>query len=168
MANDHEEVGSASAVGAQGPMLNDVLRAIAPDPVDDRALRQASWMLSVDNAHAIHPNYPAKHDELQAPLLGSGPVIKINRNQRYATSGEGAARVRLMAERSGVSVQSFVVRADMGCGSTIGPITATETGIPTTDIGVPTLGMHSIRELAAAGDPAKLVDLLSAFYNRVA
>ena len=76
VANDHEEVGSASAVGAQGPMLNDVLRAIAPDPVDDRALRQASWMLSVDNAHAIHPNYPTKHDELHAPLLGSGPVIK--------------------------------------------------------------------------------------------
>ena len=168
VANDHEEVGSASAVGAQGPMLNDVLRAIAPDPIDDRALRQASWMLSVDNAHAIHPNYPTKHDELHAPLLGSGPVIKINRNQRYATSGEGAARVRLLAERAGVSVQSFVVRADMGCGSTIGPITATETGIPTTDIGVPTLGMHSIRELAAADDPAKLVDLLSAFYNRVA
>ena len=101
-------------------------------------------------------------------MLGSGPVIKINRNQRYATSGEGAARVRLLAERACVSVQSFVVRADMGCGSTIGPITATETGIPTTDIGVPTLGMHSIRELVAAADPAKLVDLLSAFYNRVA
>lgn len=168
VANDHEEVGSASAVGAQGPMLNDVLRAIASDPSDDRALRQSSWMLSVDNAHAIHPNYPTKHDESHAPLLGGGPVIKINRNQRYATSGEGAARVRLLGERAGVGVQAFVVRGDMACGSTIGPITATETGIATTDIGIPTLGMHSIRELASSEDPAKLVELLNAFYNRLA
>ena len=125
-------------------------------------------MLSVDNAHAIHPNYPTKHDESHAPLLGGGPVIKINRNQRYATSGEGAARVRLLGERAGVGVQAFVVRGDMACGSTIGPITATETGIATTDIGIPTLGMHSIRELASSDDPAKLVELLNAFYNRLA
>ena len=168
VANDHEEVGSASVVGAQGPMLNDVLHAIVSDAAEGRALRQRSWMLSVDNAHAVHPNYPTKHDEQHAPLLGSGPVIKINRNQRYATSGEGAARVRLMAERAGIDVQAFVVRADMGCGSTIGPITATLTGIPATDIGVPTLGMHSIRELASVEDPVKLVGLLTAFYKRVA
>ena len=149
-------------------MLNDVLHAIVSDAAEGRALRQRSWMLSVDNAHAVHPNYPTKHDEQHAPLLGSGPVIKINRNQRYATSGEGAARVRLMAERAGIDVQAFVVRADMGCGSTSGPITATLTGIPATDIGVPTLGMHSIRELASVEDPVKLVGLLTAFYNRVA
>jgi aspartyl aminopeptidase len=95
-------------------------------------------------------------------------VIKINRNQRYATNSEGAARLRLIAERAGVNVQSFVMRSDLACGSTIGPITATETGIATTDIGVPTLAMHSVRELACAADVPQIVSLLEAFYRRLA
>ena len=94
-------------------------------------------------------------------------MIKINRNQRYATTGEGSGRVKLLAERVGIESQAFVMRADLACGSTIGPITATETGIDTTDIGVPTLAMHSIRELAAAKDVTALVALLTGFYNRV-
>ena len=94
-------------------------------------------------------------------------MIKINRNQRYATSGEGAALIRLVAERAGVPLQSFVMRSDLGCGSTIGPITATETGIKTIDIGVPTLAMHSIRELAGVKDIAYLVGLIGGFYGRV-
>ena len=167
VANDHEEVGSASAVGAQGPMLNELLDALTSDDTSNRALRRNSWMMSVDNAHAIHPNYTARHDDHHAPLLGGGPVIKINRNQRYATTGEGSGRVKLLAERVGIESQTFVMRADLACGSTIGPITATETGIDTTDIGVPTLAMHSIRELAAAKDVTALVALLTGFYNRV-
>jgi aspartyl aminopeptidase len=95
-------------------------------------------------------------------------VLKINRNQRYATDGEGAARLRLLAERAEVDVQAFVMRADLACGSTIGPITATETGIATTDLGVPTLAMHSIRELACTADIPQLVSLLTAFYRRLA
>jgi aspartyl aminopeptidase len=168
VATDHEEVGSASTVGAQGPMLMDALTAIAPNAADNQKLRARSWMLSVDNAHAVHPNYADRHDEQHNPKLGAGPVIKINRNQRYATNSEGAARLRLIAERAGVNVQSFVMRSDLACGSTIGPITATETGIATTDIGVPTLAMHSVRELACAADVPQIVSLLEAFYRRLA
>ena len=168
VAMDHEEVGSASSVGAQGPMLMDALTALTPAPQSNQMLRNQSWMLSVDNAHAVHPNYVDKHDDQHSPHLGGGPVIKINRNQRYATDSEGAARLRLLAERAGVDVQAFVMRADLACGSTIGPITATETGIPTTDLGVPTLAMHSIRELACVQDIPQLIALLRAFYLRLA
>ena len=168
VATDHEEVGSASTVGAQGPMLMDALTALAPAPQGNQSLRNQSWMLSVDNAHAVHPNYADKHDDQHSPHLGGGPVIKINRNQRYATDSEGAARLRLLAERAEVDVQEFVMRADLACGSTIGPITATETGIPTTDLGVPTLAMHSIRELACVQDIPQLIALLQAFYRRLA
>ena len=168
VATDHEEVGSASTVGAQGPMLMDALMALTPAPQGNQSLRNQSWMLSVDNAHAVHPNYADKHDDQHSPHLGGGPVIKINRNQRYATDSEGAARLRLLAERAEVDVQAFVMRADLACGSTIGPITATETGIPTTDLGVPTLAMHSIRELACVQDIPQLIALLQAFYRRLA
>ena len=168
VATDHEEVGSASTIGAQGPMLMDALTGIAPDAVANQQLRSRSWLLSVDNAHAVHPNYVDRHDDQHMPKLGSGPVIKVNRNQRYATNSEGAARLRLVAERAGVSVQSFVMRSDLACGSTIGPITAAETGIATTDIGVPTLGMHSVRELACATDIPQVISLIEAFYRRLA
>ncbi len=168
VATDHEEVGSASTIGAQGPMLMDALTGIAPDAVANQQLRSRSWLLSVDNAHAVHPNYVDRHDDQHMPKLGSGPVIKVNRNQRYATNSEGAARLRLVAERAGVSVQSFVMRSDLACGSTIGPITAAETGIATTDIGVPTLGMHSIRELACVADIPQVISLIEAFYRRLA
>jgi len=168
VCNDHEEVGSTSAVGAQGPMLTDVLDSIAGTAAASRRLREKSKMLSVDNAHAVHPNFSDRHDEDHGPLLNQGPVVKINRNQRYATSGEGAALLRLLAERAQVPLQHFVVRSDMGCGSTIGPITAAETGITTIDLGVPTLAMHSIRELAGTADIDYLGSLLTAFYNRVA
>jgi aspartyl aminopeptidase len=128
VATDHEEVGSASTVGAQGPMLMDALAALAPDPKLNRMMRAQSWMMSVDNAHATHPNYADRHDDQHSPRLGDGPVIKINRNQRYATTGEGAARLRVLAERTKIELQTFVMRSDLACGSTIGPITATETG----------------------------------------
>jgi aspartyl aminopeptidase len=168
VATDHEEVGSASTVGAQGPMLMDALSGLVSEAQQNSRLRLQSWMLSVDNAHAVHPNYADRHDEQHGPKLGQGPVIKVNRNQRYATNADGAARLRLLAERAGVDIQSFVMRADLACGSTIGPITATETGIPTTDLGVPTLAMHSIRELASAADVPQLTALLRAFYRRLA
>ena len=146
----------------------DVLDAIAGSIPISRRLREQSLMLSVDNAHAVHPNFADRHDDAHGPVLNRGPVVKINRNQRYATSGEGSALMRLLAERAGVPLQHFVVRTDLGCGSTIGPITAAETGIPTVDLGVPTLGMHSIRELAGCADVDHLSGLLTAFYNRVA
>ena len=123
-------------------------------------------MFSVDNAHGIHPNFPEKHDDKHGPLLNHGPVIKINANQRYATSSETSAFFRQLCEDNNVPVQAFVVRNDMGCGSTIGPIVAGELGVKTLDIGVPTFAMHSIREMAGSKDAAYLATALTAFFNR--
>ena len=165
VATDHEEVGSASTVGAQGPMLMDALTALVPEPQDNQQLRTDSWMLSVDNAHAVHPNYADKHDDQHKPLLNSGPVIKLNANQRYASNSESAARFKALCESCNVPYQSFVMRSDMACGSTIGPLTAAELGVTTVDVGVATFGMHSIRELAGADDPHMLATVLTQFYS---
>ncbi|AQA18486.1 M18 family aminopeptidase [Halioglobus japonicus] len=165
VCNDHEEVGSLSAVGAQGPMLGSVLKRLAGDLAGYSALTERSMMISADNAHGIHPNYADKHDENHGPLLNAGPVIKINSNQRYASNSETTGLYRMLAAAEGVPVQSFVVRTDMACGSTIGPITAGEVGVRTLDIGVPTFGMHSIRELAGTKDAFNLSRVLRRFYN---
>ena len=106
-----------------------------------------------------------KHDENHGPKLNAGPVIKINSNQRYATNSETAAFFRHLCASADVPVQAFVVRSDMGCGSTIGPITASRLGVRTVDIGVPTFAMHSIRELAGSRDPGYLITVLTAFCN---
>ncbi|MEX2367489.1 MAG: M18 family aminopeptidase, partial [Pseudohongiellaceae bacterium] len=124
-----------------------------------------SWMISMDNAHGVHPNYADRHDQQHGPILNRGPVIKINANQRYATSSENSARFRHLCEAEDVAVQSFVVRTDMGCGSTIGPIVAGQLGISTLDVGVPTWGMHSIRELAGVQDSVMLGRVMTRFFN---
>ena len=111
----------------------------------------------------IHPNYADRHDENHGPLINHGPVIKINASQRYASNSETSAVFRHICEQNSIPVQSFVVRSDMGCGSTIGPIAATETGVKTLDIGVPSFAMHSIREMAGAEDPYHLYAALKAF-----
>ena len=166
VCNDHEEVGSLSTSGAQGPFLLSTLRRLAGDDAGLAALVQGSMMISADNAHGIHPNYADRHDDNHGPRLNGGPVIKINANQRYATNAETAGLYRLLAEQAKVPVQSFVVRTDLGCGSTIGPITAGGTGIRTLDIGVPTFAMHSIRELAGSRDACNLGRVLQGFFNR--
>lgn len=169
VCNDHEEVGSLSAAGAQGPLLRSVLKRLAgQEQVGEQpyaALTERSMMISADNAHGIHPNYADRHDDNHGPLLNGGPVIKVNANQRYASNSETTGLYRLLAAAEEVAVQSFVVRTDMACGSTIGPITAGGTGIRTLDIGVPTLGMHSIRELAGTRDAWDLCRVLTRFYN---
>ncbi len=165
VCTDHEEVGSASCCGAQGPFLRSVLERICGDNETLTRVVDRSVLISADNAHGIHPNYTAKHDENHGPLLNRGPVIKVNANQRYATSSPTSALIRLLAEQAGVPVQVFVTRSDMGCGSTIGPITASEIGIKTLDIGVPTFAMHSIRELAGSDDAAMLRKLVETFFN---
>lgn len=152
ICTDHEEVGSTSCCGAKGPMLQQFLERLIPE-VDTRVrVIEKSLMVSADNAHGIHPNFMDKHDENHGPLLNRGPVIKVNANQRYATTSETSAFFRLLADKAQVPVQAFVARTDMGCGSTIGPIVASEVGIKTIDVGVPTFAMHSIRELAGARD----------------
>jgi len=166
ICTDHEEIGSTSACGAAGPMLEQWLERIIPDnEVRNRALA-ASMLISADNAHGVHPNYADKHDENHGPLLNSGPVIKLNSNQRYATNSETSATFKQIALQEEVDVQAFVVRSDMGCGSTIGPITAAEVGVRTVDIGVPQFAMHSIREMAGVHDAHGLYRILKRFYAK--
>ncbi|WP_416137389.1 M18 family aminopeptidase [Halomonas sp. HK25] len=171
VANDHEEVGSASACGAQGPFLGDVLHRVSGQLGGGGEgafirLIQASRMISCDNAHALHPNFTDRHDAAHGPALNGGPVIKVNASQRYATNSATAALFRDLCREAEVPVQSFVTRADMGCGSTIGPITATELGVPTLDVGAPQWAMHSIRETAGVRDVEYLTRVLTAFCNR--
>lgn len=171
VANDHEEVGSASACGAQGPFLGDVLSRLNAQVGGDSEesliqLIQSSCMISCDNAHALHPNFRDKHDEQHGPLINAGPVIKVNANQRYATNSATSALFRDVCREADVPVQAFVTRADMGCGSTIGPITATQLGVPTVDVGVPQWAMHSIRETAGSQDVEHLVRALTVFFKR--
>ena len=164
VCNDHEEVGSVSAEGAQGPFLTAVLdRWVGAGKA--RAIAR-SMMVSADNAHGIHPNYMDKHDENHGPILNQGPVIKVNHNQRYATNSRSAAVYRHISDELGLPHQTFVVRSDMGCGSTIGPLTAGNLGVTTLDIGVPQFGMHSIRELIGTEDGFTLFRVLTEFMQR--
>ena len=164
VCNDHEEVGSASAVGANGPFLKSVLERLQPANEDLHRTIARSLLISCDNAHGIHPNYADRHDSNHGPILNDGPVIKINANQRYATNSVTSGYFRAICERAEVPCQSFVNRTDLACGSTIGPITATEIGVATLDVGVPTFAMHSIRELGGAEDPWYLHQALNTFY----
>ncbi len=166
VCTDHEEVGSASHCGADGPFLKSVLERLCASPQDLTRALHRSLLVSADNAHALHPNYADKHDENHGPRMNGGPVIKINANQRYASNSETSAVFRHLAQQVNVPVQSFVVRSDQACGSTIGPITASGLGVRTLDVGVPQLAMHSIRELAGARDAFYLYQILQAFYSR--
>ncbi|UJR80519.1 M18 family aminopeptidase [Sandaracinus amylolyticus] len=167
---DHEEVGSMSAQGADGPFLRDVLtRICAAHPKASRdALPRAlarSFFVSADMAHALHPNYADKHEPQHQPQLGGGPVIKSNANQRYATDAEGQARFELWCAEADVTPQRFVTRTDLACGSTIGPITAAGLGMRVVDVGNPMLSMHSCREMSGAADVAKMIAVMRAFFT---
>lgn len=166
VCSDHEEVGSASAAGAQGTLLQSVLQRIAGAQENYARMIDKSLLISCDNAHGVHPNFADKHDANHGPLLNQGPVIKINANQRYATNSETAAYFRQLCAQVDAPVQSFVVRSDMACGSTIGPIVATETGINTVDVGVPQWAMHSIRETAGSRDCEYLFRVLTRFFQQ--
>jgi aspartyl aminopeptidase len=165
---DHEEVGSESTTGAAGPLLETVLErlVVARGGGRDAFLRacSASLCLSADNAHAVHPNYPERHDPEHRPIVGGGPAIKVNANQRYATDAVTAAAFRRACTRAGVPHQSFVSKNTMPCGSTIGPITATRLGIPTVDVGVPQLSMHSARELCGIHDVVHLHEAIREWF----
>lgn len=165
ICNDHEEVGSMSAAGAQGPFLKSVLQRLTDSAENLTRCIDRSMMISADNAHGIHPNFSDKHDDNHGPILNKGPVIKINANQRYATNSETSAMFRHLCDLADVPVQAFVVRSDMACGSTIGPIIASELGVKTIDIGVPTFAMHSIRETAGTWDAYYLFRALKLFFN---
>ena len=165
ICSDHEEVGSESTSGAAGPFLEMVLKRINTSHEDYSRMINASMMISADNAHGVHPNYTSKHDENHGPLLNHGPVIKVNANQRYASNSQTVSRFKLLCKEADVAFQSFVTRTDMGCGSTIGPITATKLGVKTIDIGLPTFAMHSIRESAGDKDAFMLYKVLKAYFS---
>lgn len=165
---DHEEVGSASASGAAGPLLETVLRRIADTlgwtVPEAAAARARSLLVSADAGHAVHPNYPHLHDPDHRPLPNAGPLIKFNANQRYATDAVGVAAWRRACAAAGVPTQDFVSNNSVPCGSTIGPLSATRLGIRTIDVGIPLLSMHSAREMCGVRDPAWLAAGLEAFY----
>lgn len=164
---DHEEVGSLSARGAMSTLLPVLLERIvlAGGGTREDHLRAlaATVVASGDMAHATHPNYAERHEPHHRIRVNGGPVLKINTNQRYATDAVGEAAFRLACEQAGVPVQTFVVRSDLPCGSTVGPMTAAGLGATTVDFGAPILSMHSARELGGAEDPAMYAAALAAF-----
>ena len=175
---NNEEVGSTTREGAAGNFLQSVLDSIASLQNDchpgvrehDRAQAPLSSTLaesialSIDMAHAEHPNHTEKHEPNHAPLLGKGIVLKTNSQKRYASDLISSAQLRLLCEKAGIPLQVFIMRNDMPCGSTVGPTVSANLGIPTVDIGEPMLSMHSIREMMAASDHADMIKLVEALY----
>lgn len=172
---DHEEVGSETAYGAHSGFLPRALERIvlgsggglggSRSREDVHRALAGSLCVSADMAHAVHPNYDSRHEPRHKPVINGGPVIKINSQQRYATSGLTAALFRDLCKRAEVPVQHYAHRTDLPCGSTIGPIASTLLGIRTVDVGNPMLSMHSIRELAGSRDPAMMTRVLELFYG---
>lgn len=161
---DHEEVGSASVAGAGSSVLPRILERLLGG--DREAFLRAcahSSCISADMAHAVHPNYASRHEARHKPQLNGGPVIKTNAQQRYATTATTAAMFADLCREERVPVQQYVVRTDLPCGSTIGPITSTLLGIATVDVGNPMLSMHSAREMAGSQDPALMTRVLARY-----
>jgi aspartyl aminopeptidase len=166
---DHEEVGSTSDHGAQSNLLTTVLERIvlaAGGSREDYLRRLPGSMLaSADMAHATHPNYPERHEPAHLIEVNAGPVLKVHPNLRYATDSRTAAAFALACRQAGVELQRYEHRADLPCGSTIGPLAAARTGIPTVDVGAAQLAMHSARELMGAADVAAYSAALQAFLS---
>jgi aspartyl aminopeptidase len=163
---DSEEVGSNSVQGAASTILEDLLARICEGlGLDMRQELSRSFMVSADNAHAIHPNHPEYADPNNAPVVNQGVVLKFNANQRYCTDGVSAAIFRKICGKAEVPVQTYCNRADMMGGSTLGNISLTHVSIPSADIGLPQLAMHSCYETAGCKDVGYMIDALTAFYS---
>lgn len=163
IASDHEEVGSESTSGASGSFLENTLRRMFSDYDEYMQMIRTSILISADNAHAIHPNYPTKHDLNHAPYINKGSVVKVNANQRYASNSKTISKFMNVASELNEPIQHFVTKSDISCGSTIGPITATRLGIETLDVGLPTFAMHSIRELCGSDDAHSFYKIILGF-----
>ncbi len=166
---NNEEVGSCTREGAGGNFLEVALRRACREAglgePELPTMLEKSLALSIDMAHAQHPNCPQKHEENHAPVLGGGVVLKANAQKRYASDVMSSARFKLLCEQSNVNCQTFITRNDMPCGSTVGPTISANLGIPTVDIGEPMLSMHSIREVIAQSDHSHMIQLVSYFYR---
>ncbi|WP_405324682.1 M18 family aminopeptidase [Fibrobacter sp.] len=170
---NNEEVGSTTREGAASNFLKSVLdsstslRSAQNDESHSSLASRlsSSIALSIDMAHAEHPNYVEKHEPNHAPLLGKGIVLKTNSQKRYASDLMSSAQLRLLCEKAKIPLQVFIMRNDMPCGSTVGPTVSASLGIPTVDIGEPMLSMHSIREMMAASDHADMIKLVEALYR---
>jgi len=167
---DNEEVGSETSHGASSNMMPQTLERIvfALGGRDTSAVQRSyrnSFVISADMAHAVHPNYPEKHEENHQPAMHKGVVIKYSGNQRYATTAITAFLLKELARRHQVPMQEFIVRNDSPCGTTIGPILSSHCGIRTIDIGCPQLSMHSIREMASVDDLSHATKLFVAYFN---
>ena len=163
---DNEEVGSNTQQGADSTLLLDTLsRICAGLGMDYREALAHSFMVSADNAHALHPNHPEYADQNHRPVMNGGIVIKFNANQRYTTDGVSAALFRQACKKAGVPTQTFCNRADLAGGSTLGNISSSQVSIPTVDVGLPQLAMHSCYETAGARDAAYLVQAMSQVFS---
>jgi aspartyl aminopeptidase len=166
---DNEEVGSTSAQGANSNLLEATLErtllALGLGRAESLAALARSHLVSADMAHALHPNYPEKHEPSHFPLLNHGPVLKGNASLRYATNSETAALFKGLCARAGAPAQDFINRADLACGTTIGPHVAAALGIPTVDVGNPMLSMHSAREMCGSEDHGLMIRVLREFYR---
>ena len=172
---NNEEVGSVSRDGAAGNFVRSTLEAVwsacrQTESVGAVALPvdfplESSFALSVDMAHAVHPNHPEKHEENHAPVLGGGVVLKTNSQKKYASDLLSSAKLRRLCEVAKVPLQVFVTRGDMPCGSTVGPTVSASLGIPTVDVGEPMLSMHSIREMMAVADHQSMTALVKALFS---
>ena len=167
---DHEEVGSRSAQGAAGPLLAETLERVVMgfkggEPQGLPRALAASTLVSADMAHAVHPNYVDRHEPGHRPVIGQGPVIKVNANQAYATDAPGSGLFASLCSQVNVEPQHFVTRSDLACGSTIGPISAARIGVRTVDVGNPMLSMHSCREMAGTADVEPMIRVLGAFLS---
>lgn len=164
---DHEEIGSQSASGASSPFLLHLIERITIGLNLNREaflqLLSKSVLLSIDVAHAAHPNYPSKHDPRHPNFLGQGISLKTHAQQKYASDTKLASYLRWLSKKEKIPLQEYSHRADMGAGSTIGPISSAKTGISTIDIGYPVLSMHASRELSAVDDHLSLCRLLKTF-----
>lgn len=169
---NNEEVGSGTREGAAGNFIKSVLEYVwmngagnAQNKIPLASCLSASFALSIDMAHAEHPNHPEKHDMNHAPILGKGIVLKSNSQKRYASDLMSSARLRMLCEAAGLNLQVFVARNDMPCGSTVGPVISSNLGIPTVDIGEPMLSMHSVREMMALKDHNDTISLVTEFFK---
>jgi aspartyl aminopeptidase len=165
---DNEEVGSRSKQGAGSPILKDILTRITAllgkNEEDTQRSIYHSFMISADMAHALHPNYPDKHDPVLKPIINKGPVIKIEGNQKYTTDSNSSAVFEMICKAAKVPCQKFVNRSDMVGGSTLGNVSAGQLAIKSVDVGNPMWAMHSVRETSGVEDHMYMITALKTFY----